>query len=120
VIEEPEEPRRVYLIAGGTPAARQLALALDDPEVRARLEEGVRQLAEAIGATVEAAARALAEAIEAYRPLVESTYATLRDAGVLPEVPPEDPRERALWLRQHRGTGPDRQVQHARRPRRIA
>jgi len=33
----------------------------------------------------------------------------LRNVEGLPEVPPTDPRARALWLRQRRGTGPVRQ-----------
>lgn len=32
----------------------------------------------------------------------------LREANLLPEEPPEDPQARALWLRQHRNTGPRR------------
>jgi hypothetical protein len=120
VIEQPEEPRRVYLVAGGTPAARRLAEFLDDPETRARMEADLQRFAEQYGLLVSSVSEALARAVEQYRPLLESVSATLRDAGVLPEQPPEDPRERALWLRQHRGAGPDRQLQHRPRPRRIA
>ena len=44
----------------------------------------------------------------------------LREAGLLPEVPPEDPRERALWAKQHRSTGPARPSgQNAHAPRRL-
>lgn len=120
VAEDLDPPRRVYLVAGGTPAARQLALAFDDPEVRARLEEGVRRLAESVAITVEAALAAFAKVCKAYAESIPPALRQLREAGVLPEPPPEDPRARALWLRQHRGTGPDRQVQHRPRPRRIA
>lgn len=109
----------MYLVAGGTPAAQALAAALDDPEARARIEESCRQLAEHARLAVESVYEALGRAIEAYglalRPVVEQ----LREAGVLPEEPPTDPRARALWLRQHRGTGPDRQLQHRPRPRRV-
>jgi hypothetical protein len=52
---------------------------------------------------------------EALAPAFEQLGRTL--GGLLPEQPPVDPVERALWLRQHRGTGPDRQVQHRPRPR---
>lgn len=42
----------------------------------------------------------------------------LRSAGAIPEEPPTDPRERALWARRHRSTGPSRPAAgHARRPR---
>jgi hypothetical protein len=40
-------------------------------------------------------------------------------AGLVPESPPEDPRERALWAAKRRGTGPPRTpAGRARRPRR--
>jgi len=120
IVDDPIDPaREVYLVAGGTPAARALAEALDDPEVRARLEEGVRRLAEAVSITMEAALAAFARTVEQVGPAASQAYRTLRDAGVLPEQAPEDPRERALWLRRHRGSGPDRQVQHRHRPRRV-
>lgn len=38
----------------------------------------------------------------AYQPLIE----TLQEAGAIPTPPPADPRERALWMRDHRNTGP--------------
>lgn len=41
----------------------------------------------------------------------------LRNVEGLPEVPPTDPRARALWLRQRRNTGPVRQ---RRAPRSLA
>jgi hypothetical protein len=110
---------RVYLVAGGTPAARELARALDDPELRARLEEGCRQIAEHARLAIEPVFAALGRAVEAYGLAVRPVVEQLRDAGVLTELPPEEPRERALWVRQHRGTGPDRQVQHRPRPRRV-
>lgn len=34
----------------------------------------------------------------------------------LPETPPADPRDRALWLRQHRNTGP---AGHKRAPKHL-
>jgi hypothetical protein len=38
--------------------------------------------------------------------------------GDLPvDTSPDDPRARALWLRQHRNTGPTRDLTHQRRPR---
>jgi hypothetical protein len=41
----------------------------------------------------------------------------LTDAGFAPEQPPTDAKERALWLRQHRNTGPSRKVTEERRKR---
>lgn len=39
-----------------------------------------------------------------------------RKADLLVELPPTDPKARALWLRQHRNTGP---TQQRRAPRRL-
>jgi hypothetical protein len=49
---------------------------------------------------------------------LRQVFDQFRDAGVVPAQPPDDPRARALWLRQHRNTGPSRDVVHQRRPRR--
>lgn len=114
---ESERPP-VYLVAGGTPAARWIAEVLDDPARRAELEELGRRFTERLHATVEAMWPRIVEQAEAIGRAVEDVRAVLRDAGVLPEEPPTDPRARALWLRRHRGTGPDRQVQRGHRPRR--
>lgn len=116
----PEQERYLYLVQGGSPAARMIAAALDDPEQRARLEAWARETAERIGAFVDDLVRALVPALAEWNRQIEPLVAQLREAGLLPEVPPEDPRARALWLRQHRGTGPSRQVQHERRPRRVS
>jgi len=79
------------------------------PEARARLGDLMRDL----GLAVEHAARQIGEALTALAPV----RGQLVDAGVLPDPGPADPRARALWLRQHRGTGPVRMAQHERRPR---
>jgi hypothetical protein len=59
---------------------------------------------------------------DALAAVFEQIGRTMSDVGtaLFPPAPPPDPIERALWLRQHRGTGPDRQVQHRPRPRRHA
>ena len=49
----------------------------------------------------------------AFAPLFDA----LRGVDVIPEPGPTDPRERALWLRQNRNTGPSRDIVHQRRPR---
>lgn len=41
----------------------------------------------------------------------------LRDLGLALDEPPDDVRARALWLRQHRNTGPSRDLVHQHRPR---
>lgn len=41
----------------------------------------------------------------------------MRQAGIVPEEPPDDLRARALRLRQHRNTGPDRDLTRQRPPR---
>lgn len=71
--------------------------------------ERMRAVNEQIGQAWTDAWRNIAEAV---RPFAEH----LERSGVLEEQPPEDPRERALWLRQHRNTGPAVQ---ARAPRAI-
>lgn len=42
------------------------------------------------------------EAATAFRKFGEAA----RDAGLVPEEPPTDPRARAIWMKQHRNTGP--------------
>jgi hypothetical protein len=124
VTEPDDAPRRVYLVAGGTPAAEWLSQRLDDPEVQARLRESFEELGRACGLLVEQVARTFAAVVDAYTTALAPAYANLREqlvaAGAIERPLPEDPRERALELRRRRSTGPDRQVQHRHRPRRIA
>jgi hypothetical protein len=124
VTEPDDAPRRVYLVAGGTPAAEWLSQRLDDPEVQARLRESFEELGRACGLLVEQVARTFAAVVDAYTTALAPAYVNLREqlaaAGVIDCPLPEDPRERALELRRRRNTGPDRQVQHRRPPRRIA
>lgn len=87
------------------------------PEQLARLGETAEQLGRAAQVAAEQIGRAFAALVEGLRPVREQ----LVDAGVLPDEGPADPRERALWLRQHRNTGPEvPRAQRARRPRRHA
>lgn len=118
-VREQATDREVLLVVGGSPAALELAHLLDDPEFREVMRQRIEAFAEQLGATMEAAARCLADTAAAYGTALADVHRSLVDAGVLPEPPPEDPRERALWLRQHRGTGPDRQVQHRPGPRSL-
>jgi hypothetical protein len=82
-----------------------LRALLAKPLITDEQARALRQLFEDFG-------RAVSGALEQLRPVMDS----LREAGVLPEVPPEDPKAKALWLRQHRNTGPTRPgPQHRRR-----
>jgi hypothetical protein len=118
-----EEPRRLDLVAGGTPTARALIAALESPEAQAELRASFEAFTRSAREFVEIAARACGDVIAAYRaaiPAFDSLRQQLADAGVFDRPLPDDPRDRALELRRRRSTGPDRQVQHCRRPRRIA
>lgn len=64
-----------------------------------------------------ALAAALHPGFELLRTTIEELYPIARDAGLLPDVPPTDPRERALWLRRNRNTGP--QPRRQRPPRNL-
>lgn len=51
---------------------------------------------------------------------IQAMMQSFVDAGLLPgadDGPTDDPMARALWLRQHRNTGPSRDVVHQHRPR---
>lgn len=91
-------------------------LALD-PAQLARMGRLVAELGDAMRVAAAQVARTLADLAESLRPIREQ----LVDAGVLPDEGPTDPRERALWLRRNRNTGPQvPTAQAARRPRRHA
>lgn len=79
--------------------------------------------AEALARMVEAFGKIAADAGLRFSELVDMLGKAARDSWQ-PILPPrrlrdEDPRAYALALRQARSTGPDRQVQHRPRPRRI-
>lgn len=48
---------------------------------------------------------------------IERMAEMLIDAGAIPRPLPTDPRERALYLRKHRNTGPGKPIQEQRRRR---
>jgi hypothetical protein len=83
-----------------------------DPEVVARLGEGVNG---AMATVLRHWQEIMREATQGFNLL----HSALRDVGALPDIPPEDPRERALWHVRNRHTGPDSTpVGQQRRPRR--
>jgi hypothetical protein len=78
-----------------------LAAMVNKPIITAEQAALLRQLFQDFG-------RAAREAAEQLRPIMERLREDLQAAGAIPEHPPEDPKARALWLRQHRNTGPRR------------
>lgn len=54
---------------------------------------------------------------EAMKKAVQSILDLLQDSGLLPPPVPTDPRKRALHLRKHRNTGPDKPIKEQRRKR---
>lgn len=88
-----------------------------------RLRAVFEPAAEAVASLVEAFGKIAADAGLRFSELVDALGKVTRDPSQ-PIPPPrrlrgEDPRAYALALRQARSTGPDRQVQHRPRPRRI-
>ncbi|GAA3404999.1 hypothetical protein [Pseudarthrobacter polychromogenes] len=49
----------------------------------------------------------LAEGFEAMTVGLVKFAEAAREAGLVPEEPPTDPRARALWMKQHRNHGPE-------------
>jgi hypothetical protein len=101
-------------------ALREVLLlqAMHDPEALDRTITGIvdvfRPVAVELGRIFTEFGRAISEALPKFQGLQQQ----LVEAGVSPEQPPSDPRARALWLRQHRNTGPaQRRAQHAHAPR---
>lgn len=79
-----------------TATALPVVMRSIDPDV-------LRRFVAAIQAVGEAAIRYVNTAM----PVLKDLHRVLREAGVLPDEPPkDDARARALWLRQHRNTGP--------------
>ena len=81
------------------------------PEQQERLRQAVRGIT-AFGEQVTPLLRAVGENVMA---AARSLDDFLVSAGLHPERPPADPKARALWLRQHRNTGPARGPVNQRR-----
>lgn len=102
-------------------ATEARALAAAEPD----LFPVAQQWSAYTGMTLAASVAQLRDVRRLMRQFTEAVTAThgqvqqlLRSAGVLPEEPPSDPRERALWARRNRSTGPPRPAAgHTRRPR---
>lgn len=82
----------------------------DSPQVSDEIGEAWTTAWEGVAQQVAAIWSEIAEQL---RPVVDQ----LERSGFLKEQSPADPRERALWLRQRRNTGPA--VRSARAPRAI-
>jgi len=79
------------------PPSEALIAMLSRPIITPEQAETLRNLFAQLG---EMARQALAD--------LGPAMDRIRAAGLLPEDPPEDPKARALWMRQHRNTGPAR------------
>lgn len=115
-------PKRPALAVRPTPP-EAFALSLRAVQPVEEYDRALRQLREAFAPVVEAATRLVEEFGRA------AAEAGLRFGGLsdtLAESSPprwlrdEDPKAYALAARRARGTGPDRQIQNQRRPRRHA
>lgn len=56
--------------------------------------------------TLQRAAAEMGRSLSELGKTIERVAEALRDAGIVAETPPTEPRERALWARRNRGTGP--------------
>jgi hypothetical protein len=82
-VTDPDTPRHeLYLVQGGTPAAEWLAQRLDDANVKARyravFEQQVEQFTRALGASMEQAARLLADLLDGHRRRNDPAHARVR------------------------------------------
>jgi hypothetical protein len=64
--------------------------------------EDLARVNDSIRKTLEGMVKAAADAAESLQPFIDN----LREAGLLDEEPPTDPKARALWMKQRRNTGP--------------
>jgi hypothetical protein len=101
----------------GTPETLSPWIAVDVLEQLAEhlgehLSDFIAMVLRAVRAFGEYLGEHIVQAIARTEPVSQQ----LEAAGVLEQQPPADPAARALWLRQHRNTGP---TQRPRAPRRI-
>jgi hypothetical protein len=102
---------------GGTP--REMVVVFEpDTEVLDRMVAAWGEIADGAARALAPLAEAFTQATAQAGEVIAGIRDSLREGGALPKQPPADPRAHALWLRQHRGTGPVRMVQHGPRPRR--
>lgn len=95
----PVQQRILRVVPQGKPLRLHAPFRLS-PETQAQIAALIRSSAEASRVFGEAARR-MSEAVKKIGPVLDK-------AGLIPDEPPTDPRERALWARQHRNTGPTR------------
>ncbi len=77
----------------------------------------MNQVDEAVHAWEESARKAVEFVIREMMPPIKQMHESMVSAGVIPAPIPTDPRERALYLRKHRNTGPGKPIQKQRRKR---
>lgn len=80
----------------------------------ARQERDPADLLDALGALGDLST-AISTAISEATAALDNLSGALADAGLHGDRPPADPKARALWLRQHRNTGPRRGRRRSRR-----
>lgn len=85
------------------------------PIMRMPSEEEMAAASEALRASFLHLGEQLTEVWTQLRPRIDAMREAFVEAGRIAEQPPTDPRERALWLRQHRNTGPARPGPQKRR-----
>lgn len=130
IVPQPPQEYEELLVLRPLTMSEANAWALRAERSPAEHEEALRQLrelfapaAEAIAGLVDAFGRIAADAGLRFSEVIEAIGKATSATEHLSIPPPlrlrtEDPKGYALALRQSRGTGPDRQVQHRPRPRR--
>lgn len=115
-----ERDRSASAVARIQPAQLITATSPTDPADMARLRAHLRRVEPGPVWLDEVQFDSLAEALMAAGRRIAKSLASMREhleaAGLLVEQPPADPKARALWLVQHRNTGP---AQRQRAPRRL-
>lgn len=93
------------------PTLEQRVLLMETADYGGAVVAAGRLMTEFLRAWVEEAVRVLSESVDWTAVLDGAATLGMADAG------PDDPRDRALWLRRTRNTGPSRLVQDSARPR---
>lgn len=111
-VTTPAEP--VSVSTGLPPGVylQRASVALPSPRPPVKLAGayvGTRQVSEAAAIwnlTLQRFADEMSMSLREVGKVVERINEAWRDAGIVAEEPPTEPRERALWVKRNRGTGP--------------